>query len=284
MLTSPSQLTVEDISDETADTFPTTVNLGIQAHLEIDLDGSLIYYGATSIFRLEEEDRKQFPSQPRFLGGSQDAHRSGEASVSHVLEYFGINMDDDVVHEALTQFFRWQYPHFMFIYREAFLRDHCGNREHAKYWSPALLLSICALGALMSLEDRYRKMCDQFFFAAESIALVNGLAQPSIATVQTFLCLAFYEIGRGNLSKGWGFSGIAFRMAQDLGFQRDPQIWISHSPYQATREDVEIRRRIYWGCYISDKLISMVLGRPIQLPYNDAQVEPLTILPYAYNS
>ncbi|KAF5662485.1 TY1 enhancer activator [Fusarium heterosporum] len=38
-------------------------------------------------------------------------------------------MSDDTVFKALQQFFRWQYPHFMFIYREAFLRDHFGDRK-----------------------------------------------------------------------------------------------------------------------------------------------------------
>ncbi|RSM00805.1 hypothetical protein CEP52_008905 [Fusarium oligoseptatum] len=90
-----------------------------------------------------------------------------------------------------------------------------------------------------------------------------------------FCVLRFYEIGRGNLSKGWGFSGIAFRIAQDMGFQKDPKNWISYDASLTTDEDVEIRRRIYWGCYISDKLISLILGRPVFLYYDDAEVEPM---------
>lgn len=68
-------------------------------------------------------------------------------------------------------------------------------------------------------------------------------------------------------------------MAQDLGFQRDPKNWISHDSSLATNEDVEIRRRIYWGCFISDKLISLILGRPVQLAYDAAEVDPLETLP-----
>lgn len=64
-------------------------------------------------------------------------------------------------------------------------------------------------------------------------------------------------------------------MAQDLGFQKDPTSWISHDISLTTFEDLEIRRRIYWGCYISDKLISLILGRAVHLCYGDAEVEEL---------
>lgn len=70
-------------------------------------------------------------------------------------------------------------------------------------------------------------------------------------------------------------AGIGFRMAQELGFQKDPKLWISHDESITTLEDLEIRRRIYWGCYISDKLISLILGRPGHLGYGDGEVDLL---------
>ncbi|KAF5527928.1 putative transcriptional regulatory protein [Colletotrichum aenigma] len=248
------------------------------AHLQVDVEGSLIYHGATSIYRANAYR----PTTSNTLGAfsSQSSpNLVSESTFEHVAEHFGINLQDELVSDALLQFFKWQYPHFMFIYREAFLRDHFGERSNCKYWSSALLLSICALGTLMSPDKRHRQASEQFFSAAESILIVSGFTKPSIVTVQGFLCLAFYEIGRGNLSKGWGFSGIAFRMAQDLGFQRDPKHWISHDSSIVTEEDMEIRRRIFWGCYTSDKLISLILGRPVYLFYDDAEVETTERLP-----
>lgn len=69
-------------------------------------------------------------------------------------------------------------------------------------------------------------------------------------------------------------------MAEDLGFHKDPKDWIIHDMSIITQEDIEIRRRIYWGCYNSDKLISLVLGRSVQLSCRDASVETTDILPY----
>ncbi|KAF2015199.1 hypothetical protein BU24DRAFT_461459 [Aaosphaeria arxii CBS 175.79] len=68
-------------------------------------------------------------------------------------------------------------------------------------------------------------------------------------------------------------------MVQDLGFQKDPETWPFLDQSFITNEDVEVRRRIYWGCYISDKLISLIFGRPVQLLYNEAEVRELGTLP-----
>ncbi|PNP48183.1 hypothetical protein THARTR1_10378 [Trichoderma harzianum] len=242
-------------------------------NLELDMDGALIFHGATSIYRVESHGYSQSQHNPALLQTGSVA-----TNFEHVMEHFGINSESDVVIRALTDFFRWQYPYFMFVYREAFLRDHFGDRQNCNYWSAALLMALCALGAMVASDDN-RRLSDQFYLAAESIVMVSGLAKPSIPTVQAFLCLAFYEIGRGNLSKGWSFSGIAFRMAQDLGFQRDPDNWVPHDASVDTHEDSEIRRRIYWGCYNSDKLISLILGRPVHLAYDAAEVDALKILP-----
>ncbi|KAK4076582.1 transcriptional regulator family: Fungal Specific TF [Trichoderma aggressivum f. europaeum] len=246
-------------------------------NLELDIDGALIFHGATSIYRVEPHGYSQSRHNPMLSWAGQTG--SVVTNFEHVMEHFGISSEGDVVIRALTDFFRWQYPYFMFVYREAFLRDHFGDRKNCNYWSAALLMALCALGAMVASDDKQRRLSDQFFLAAESIIMVSGLAKPSIPTVQAFLCLAFYEIGRGNLSKGWSFSGIAFRMAQDLGFQRDPDNWVPHNASLGTHEDSEIRRRIYWGCYNSDKLISLILGRPVHLVYDAAEVDALKILP-----
>lgn len=68
-------------------------------------------------------------------------------------------------------------------------------------------------------------------------------------------------------------------MAQDLGLQKDPETWASYDQSFNAREDIEIRRRIYWGCYISDKTISLIFGRPVQLLFNEAEVHDLTTQP-----
>lgn len=68
-------------------------------------------------------------------------------------------------------------------------------------------------------------------------------------------------------------------MAQDLGIQDDPSHCNPADHEALSLEDSEIRRRIYWGCYISDKIISMMLGRPALLSDADAGVDVTERLP-----
>lgn len=150
----------------------------------------------------------------------------------------------------------------MFVYREAFLLDHLQHAYNGKYWSPPLLYTLCALGATMSPDQDVKKRGEELVLKSQEMLFGYGLEQPHITFVQALLCLAFYHIGQGNYSKGWSVSGMAFRMGQDLGFQQDPMHWISLDGTLATPQDLEIRRRIYWGCYNSDKSVDSSVPKP----------------------
>lgn len=191
---------------------PSTESLN-NAMLHPGPKGSLLYHGPTSIYRVYTGGNNTEGKTEASIAGSEPS-----SNVGHVLDHFGIDISADIVTDSLMMFFKWQYPHLMFVYRDAFLRDHFGDRNNSKYWSPALLLSICALGSLLLEDTASRSTSEQFYGAAESIALVTGLTRPSIITVQVFLCLAFYEIGRGNVSKGWAYSGQSLNMPDLFSF------------------------------------------------------------------
>lgn len=168
-------------------------------------EGSLVFHGPTSIYHLSTGNTDPRDEDAERVLDVADAVR--QSHLLTVADHFGIDLDGELVANALLYFFRWQYPHLMFVYREAFLRDHFGEQLHARYWSGQLLLAICALGSQMMDGPDSRQVSERFFAAAESILLVSGLAQPCITNVQAFLCLAHYEIGRGHISKGWEYSG-----------------------------------------------------------------------------
>ena len=58
----------------------------------------------------------------------------------------------------------------------------------------------------------------------------------------------------------WLYSGMAFRMAIDLGIHL-PVDRLRAYVKSLTAEDVEIRKRLFWSCYTFDKAISLYLGR-----------------------
>ncbi|EXJ78727.1 hypothetical protein A1O1_09129 [Capronia coronata CBS 617.96] len=190
-----------------------------------------------------------------------------------------MGIDDALINTSLSLFFLHQYPQYMFVYREAFLADYLGHTHGGKYWSFPLVCAICALGAAHSKDPKVRERTSILAKCAQEIIVTHGLASPQPTSVQALLCLAFHELGQGNSTLGWMLSGMAFRMAQGLGFHQDPSKWVISDQTITTTYDIEIRRRIYWGCYVADKFISLYLGRPVSLSENDAAVHPTVPLP-----
>lgn len=189
-----------------------------------------------------------------------------------------LNKDPDVIN-CIKLFFTWQYPdHNMFVFREAFLIDFFNPKPASLYCSRVLVLSICSLGARMSDDEQIFKKSRKFYQEAREI-LLDQLDQPSITSVQSFLLLAFYDICNGSNASGWMLSGNATRMGFDLGFQLNPEVWFVRSQSDLSPLDVAIRSRIYWGCYMADHFISLVLGRPSLLKISDATIPETDHLP-----
>ena len=102
--------------------------------------------------------------------------------------------------------------------------------------------------------------CDQLL-AEQSL-----LTHSSIPTVAGLLMLGSTFNARGQISKGWLYTGYALRMVYDLGLHLDCK------EVAGGAEDVEIRRRLFWGAFICDKLQSLYFGRPFTLQLRDAHV------------
>ena len=68
---------------------------------------------------------------------------------------------------------------------------------------------------------------------------------------------------------------MAIRMVYDLRLHLDSGK--AADLHKWTLEDMEIRRHVFWGAFICDKLQSLYLGRPAAIQYRDAHV-PLEFL------
>lgn len=90
--------------------------------------------------------------------------------------------------------------------------------------------------------------------------------QSSIPTVQTLLLLSAQECSYGNRTQAWLYSGMAFRLIEDLGICIDGQKYAGS--VRLSDEDIEIRRRVFWSCYFWDKMISLYLGRSPTLQHS----------------
>ncbi|KIX10471.1 uncharacterized protein Z518_01554 [Rhinocladiella mackenziei CBS 650.93] len=166
-----------------------------------------------------------------------------------------------VVKECVALFFRWQHPYCTIIDRHAFLSEFSSSPRTGEYCSPALLYAVCALGAGMSQDQNIKELAEPFSESAEEAVLAKSFWLSHIATSQALLLCSIFETGRGNVSKAWMYSGMAFRMAQDLGIHEDDQPPFWQGAQSTPFDDLESRRRMSLTYAISDKMLSLFFGR-----------------------
>ncbi|OBT80301.1 hypothetical protein VF21_00727 [Pseudogymnoascus sp. 05NY08] len=167
----------------------------------------------------------------------------------------------------------WNRQHhtFLLTYRPAIMRDLVTGGPHC---SPFLLNAIFACVSKFSDRLEVRDIVSdpetigrRFFTRCENLlASESLLSTSSIPTIVGLLLLGSTFNARGMASKGWLYTGYALRMVYDLGLHLDCKV------VGGNAEDVEIRRRVFWGAFICDKLQSLYLGRPVTFQPCDAHV------------
>lgn len=194
---------------------------------------------------------------------------------------------------SFSFFFKWLYPgHYMFIHRETFLSAFFGDESTKTYYcSEELIYAIAALGSKASkkTEELYEQS-EVYYHRAKSIvlkkifqledkSLAESTSSSKLAIIQTLLCLAFFDIGSGENTMAWYLSGLAFRIAHEIGLHLNPKAWDHVYEDELSKIDFEVRSRIYWGCYIADHLISILFGRSTTLRLSNSTVPETDELP-----
>ncbi|PFH51749.1 hypothetical protein AMATHDRAFT_74779 [Amanita thiersii Skay4041] len=128
---------------------------------------------------------------------------------------------------------------------------------------PILLYSICLVAA--ARREVPQSIFDSIRFAVNSIIKSEDvLSTASIANVQSLLILCMTgdchsQFVSSALSALWIRLGSAIRMAQDLGFHRA----------ESVKHNIELRRRLWGACLISDRWTSLTYGHPYMIDVQD---------------
>ena len=127
----------------------------------------------------------------------------------------------------------------------------------------------CQLSDAIKPEQR-EPSADVFFVRARETLNFNVWQAGSIQSVQAFLLLAQYLQSTNEPHQCWIVVGLAVRTAQSLGL---------HLP--ETSEGVpsprlrELLRKIWHGCVLMDRFLSMTYGRPAMIGKRSAAAVPL---------
>lgn len=177
----------------------------------------------------------------------------------------------DLASHLLDLHWNRQHHTFLLTYRPTFTRDLLTGGPYA---SPFLLNAIFACASKysdrMEVRDNpadHRSAGGRFFRRCTALLMETPpFEQSSLPTVAGLLLLGSTFVATGDVSKGWLYSGFAFRMVFDLGLH------IDYIQPGQNEEDLELRRRLFWGAYVCDKLQSLYTGRPASIDLRHCSV------------
>lgn len=264
---SPQSVSIDHtLHDEDANTIVSRV-ISRQRRLDAESDDGHSYFGSTSIFHL-------CSPQERYSSHQESGKEASEAlfDLDCLLE------PEPVVSHLLHLFWTWQAPHIQVVPRRQFLmhkdlyyaREVAGSTKTHAFFSPCLLYAIMSMAAMIS-PDRGVKhhskghgtVAGDKYFQKAKYLFDKEIGRPCLTTVQTALLLGSRYGALGQHSLGWTFSGIAVRMAVELGLHLD----FEKTRYggQIIQDMLDARCVVFWGCYVQDKLWSAYCGRPSAL-------------------
>ncbi|GJJ76183.1 hypothetical protein EMPS_08542 [Entomortierella parvispora] len=88
-----------------------------------------------------------------------------------------------------------------------------------------------------------------------------------LATVQALLLIAIQQMGFCESQRAWLCVGVAIRMAQDLGLNKE----ISGQEQARNRLQSEMKKRTWWSIYVIERLLCAGLNRPLAITQKDCE-------------
>ncbi|KAI3572601.1 fungal-specific transcription factor domain protein [Fusarium oxysporum f. sp. albedinis] len=224
--------------------------------LLLNANGEWRFYGATSNLHLVHGDfGHDFPDFSR------------RKSVQAILDTAGVGhaVDEQLINHLITLYFTWQNPSLRVVDQEAFQtarNEFLSSPREDGLYCEFLVNAMCAVGASFERckhPELPTPLSDFFANRAKSL-LDSELDKPRLSTIQALAILSTHEGGATRDTRGWLYSGMAMRLAFDLGLHIDP------TPYVASgrMSDIEarVRNATFWGTFATDRMWGFYLGRP----------------------
>ncbi|KAK5216245.1 hypothetical protein LTR47_005411 [Exophiala xenobiotica] len=257
---SPDQpVTEADNSNASSDLLVDQLS-GRMGSLQIAEDGQLRFYGATSNLHILHNGPLSL-SRANFRSPDDGADLLRGAGVGHPVEH-------DLEEHLLKLYFCWEDPSIHVVDESIFWRERrkCLSTNHvSSFYSEVLANAMCAIGATMTTR-RYAHLPEPLpdFFATRSKLLLDlEMDAPTLSTVQSLVVLSAVEAALTRDARGWLDSGMAVRLAVDLGLHLDPAPYVQAGIISA--EEEMIRKVVWAGVFIHDRMWSMYVGRPVGL-------------------
>ncbi|EMD41895.1 hypothetical protein CERSUDRAFT_120801 [Gelatoporia subvermispora B] len=267
--------------------------------LSVDENKEIRYHGQSSgLPLLAHSDRTDDSEQKRdgiwqfnvpFLSGEN-------ADVAQLENDSRVTLPPVEIQDHLIDlYFTYVHPVFPLLHKSTFLQEYRQSKVHGfitldgthkpsaatehrpmQKVTKLLLLSMFAIASRFSDREEPRPASGTgvwkagFSYAALARWILNNTfsySRPS--TCQALLLLGICDLGLGATQQGWIYTGLALRMAIDLGMNRNADNWTNEDRELFSPVEKQMRKQIWWSCCITDKLSAIWLGRPITFRESD---------------
>ncbi|KAG0379467.1 hypothetical protein BGX24_000284 [Mortierella sp. AD032] len=238
--TPPVQEEVDDIDED-------------MGHLTLDQRGCERYVGKSS---------PMFYSRRHYGGRPADSPQLSQKPESRKFTENPDLPSPEVMTHLLNLHFTYVHPFAPVFVWSKFLK-----RLQERDYSPSFLFLLNSIFALASRysddisfrTDPAKSETIGVRFAEKAKEILDTLYDSSdMNCVGALVLLAFQQMGTGSGYRAWMYVGISIRMAQHLGLNRD---CLKLNPHMSAI-DREERNRIWWTCFMADRIMSTSFGRP----------------------
>ncbi|KAL2678716.1 hypothetical protein Neosp_009467 [[Neocosmospora] mangrovei] len=130
----------------------------------------------------------------------------------------------------------------------------------------------CNLNPRMEPEERGSNAA-VFYRRSQALLGFSDLQNRSVLTVQCFLLSGQYLQSTKKSQRCWMSIGLAIRVAQSIGL--DLAATSAEAPTTTTRETM---RKVWHGCILMDRALSMTFGRPLMITPQAATAVPMPLV------
>ncbi|OKL57307.1 hypothetical protein UA08_07497 [Talaromyces atroroseus] len=173
----------------------------------------------------------------------------------------------------------WNYVHVLY----PFLDKPQTEEDYANIWNQENFITnkksfLCLLNSIFAISSRHVRLAapDDERLAAtfcQRARELMDIESYSICLVQSYLLLALYFQSIDEPRTCWMFVGLAIRTAQVLEFHL-----IETSEQEPDNRTTDLFRKVWLGCVLMDREVSMMYGRPCMIDHKTAAAVPLPLL------
>ncbi|KAJ5546855.1 hypothetical protein N7494_004440 [Penicillium frequentans] len=240
-----------------------------------DTNGEQTYLGPSSgVSIVENVSRMVYDAAGAKLLPIATSTQQPEASLGSSDETIAAPPDDMTGSKILDAYFNNMHVRLPFLDRCDILELHAnrhrasGNNPEEQYGQFKLFM-VYAIGAVtLQVTETYDSTPPNTFLVTALRFDPTLRESISIASIEAMLLLVLYNLRTTSNSSVWYMIGLAMRTCIDFGLHREAR-------YRRLRpHEAQLRRRLFWSVYITERYTAWSLGRPFSIPEEEIDAEP----------